>query len=112
MNIIQKYLTTENNWLKDFILANYENNNINVVYNGNENVAIYTNGGSLTVNRGSVTHYGVAYLLTVSDSANFTENGTHAANSEDIVEVSNEYTLVNSLEETINVCRNYEYMIK
>lgn len=32
MNVVQKYLTEENNWLKDFILANYENDNISIAY--------------------------------------------------------------------------------
>ena len=51
-------------------------------------VSIFTNGGSLTVNGGAVTHYGVGYILTVADSAKsaYVEKGSFAANAADVSE--------------------------
>ena len=62
-------------------------NFVDVTYKGNAEVLIITNGGSLTVESGSVTHYGTGYILTVADAAkaNYVEKGSFAANSEEIV---------------------------
>ncbi len=61
---------------------------VDVVYNGSATVSIFTNGGSLTVNGGAVTHYGVGYILTVADSAkaNYVEKGSFATNSAEVSE--------------------------
>ena len=77
---------------------------INVVYNGNASVSITTNGGSLTVNSGSVTHYGVGYILEVADSAkaSYVEKGSFAAKADEIVNAganNSEYTYVNNATE-------------
>lgn len=75
-----------------------------VTYSGTADVVIRTNGESLTVNSGSVTHYGVGYILTVADSAkaNYVEKGTFAANAEEIENVGSnvsEYTYVSNADE-------------
>ena len=72
---------------------------IDVTYAGSAAVSIYTNGGSLTVNSGAVTHYGVGYILTVAESAKsaYVEKGSFAANAENIENVgvgNSEYTYV------------------
>ena len=72
-----------------------------VTYTGTSDVVIRTNGGSLTVNSGAVTHYGIGYILTVADSAktNYVEKGTFSFNGEDINNVGSNavgYTYVSS----------------
>ena len=61
---------------------------IDVTYAGSATVSIFTNGGSLTVNSGAVTHYGVGYILTVADSAkaNYTEKGSFATDSSSVAD--------------------------
>ena len=55
------------------------NSAVDVVYNGTGAAAIRTNGGNLTVNSGSVTHYGNGRFLTVAAGATYTENGVMVA---------------------------------
>lgn len=57
---------------------------IDVVYNGTAEVLIRTNNGDLTVNSGTVNHYGSAYYLTVATGASYNEFGTVIANVADI----------------------------
>ncbi len=61
---------------------------VDVTYNGSAAVSIFTNGGSLTVNSGAVTHYGVGYILTVADSAkaNYVEKGSFATDSSSVAD--------------------------
>ena len=42
---------------------------LNIIYTGVDAAIIVTNGGSLSVENGSVTHYGVGFVLTISDGA-------------------------------------------
>ena len=67
---------------------------IDVTYAGSATVSIFTNGGSLTVNSGAVTHYGVGYILTLAESAkaNYTEKGSFAANADEIVNAGDKTT--------------------
>ena len=70
---------------------------VNVVFKGTDEVIIRTNGGNLTVESGNVTHYGVANLLTVADSATYVEKGTCAADQDDYTnagDANSEYVYV------------------
>ena len=73
---------------------------MSVEYNGSAEVSIFTNGGSLTVNSGAVTHYGVGYILTVADSAKsaYVEKGYFASNREEIKAPSAASTTVEEVE--------------
>ncbi len=57
---------------------------IDVVYNGTAEVTIRTNNGDLTVNSGTVNHYGSAYYLTVATGATYNEFGVVVANLADV----------------------------
>ena len=57
---------------------------IDVVYNGTAEVLIRTNNGDLTVNSGTVNHYGSAYYLTVATGATYNEFGVVVANLADV----------------------------
>ena len=65
-----------------------------VTYKNETNVAkdvvIRTNGGNLTVNSGSVVHYGVARYLTLDSSATYTEKGSIVANITDFEQKTEE----------------------
>ena len=52
---------------------------VDVVYNGTEENIIRTNNGNLTVESGSVIHYGVARYLHLNPNATYTEKGSVVA---------------------------------
>lgn len=69
---------------KEVTKVNYTNPN------GKQDVVIRTNGGNLTVNSGSVVHYGVARYLTLDSSATYTEKGSIVANITDFEQKTEE----------------------
>ena len=86
---------------------------VDVTYAGSANVSIFTNGGSLTVNGGAVTHYGNGKFLTVADGASYTEKGTMVINVADVEAPSTEVTWVEvaTEEELIAALENGGYII-
>ena len=83
------------------------NTAVDVVYSGTEEAIIRTNGGNLTVNSGSVTHYGNGRFLTVADGATYTEKGVMVADlanvdtltQEEITNPEDPWTVVTTAEE-------------
>ena len=80
----------------------------NVVYQGTKEVTIRTNGGNLTVDSGTVDHYGSAYYLSVNSSATYREHGSIVANLADVPSISNpsEYVEVSTDAELITALEN------
>ena len=79
-----------------------------ITYTGNGAVTIRTNSPStdLIVNSGNVTHYGIGKMLTLSNSANYTEKGMFAFDADDGVdaddlttEQKNAFVFVSTAEE-------------
>ena len=73
---------------------------VDVVYNGTATVSIYTNGGNITVNGGTVNHYGMAKYLTKT-AGTYNEFGTLVADLATVekVEDTTAWTIVNNAEE-------------
>ena len=63
---------------------------VDITYNGTGASVIRTNNGNLTVNSGSVVHYGVARYLTLDSSATYTEKGSIVANITDFEQKTEE----------------------
>ena len=80
---------------------------VDVVYTGTGAATIRTNGGNLTVNAGSVTHYGNGRFLTVAAGATYTENGVMVADlanvdtltQEEITNPEDPWTVVTTADE-------------
>ena len=83
------------------------NSNVDVVYTGTGAATIRTNGGNLTVNSGSVTHYGNGRFLTVAAGATYTEKGVMVADlanvdtltQEEITNPEDPWTVVTTADE-------------
>ena len=70
---------------------------VDVIYNGDETVSIYTNGGNLTVNGGTVNHYGVARILN-KVAGTYNEYGVVVADLATVekIEDTSSWTVVNN----------------
>ena len=73
---------------------------VDVVYNGSATVSVFTNGGNITVNGGTVNHYGMARYLTKT-AGTYNEFGTLVADLATVekVEDTSTWTIVNNAEE-------------